>query len=192
MLCATYKFEHIFGLQKVFILPTGLKELNCLQISWLQRIISCESLVWTHWATWPSTVKPFNDCCCTQYSLIPIQNNLKKRDVTVTEFKMQVTSAAWLPAATVVKPQYAVIQPGASEPHEARNHHGSRQTLQKASEMFAETAKCFEFVTLGRTGVGWKYFSYSFFYLCFRGNTPVQTQNNIFCVIPKPSTASEV
>lgn len=62
---------------------------------------------------------------------------LTKRDAT--EFKMQVTSAARLPAATVLKPQDAVFQPAASETHEARNHRRSRQTLQKASEMFAET-----------------------------------------------------
>lgn len=64
---------------------------------------------------------------------------LTKRDATATEFKMQVTSAARLPAATVLKPQDAVFQPAASETHEARNNRRSRQTLQKASEMFAET-----------------------------------------------------
>ena len=52
---------------------------------------------------------------------------------------MQVISSASLPAATALKPQYAVIHAGASEPHEASNHRGSQRILQKGSEMFAET-----------------------------------------------------
>lgn len=125
MLCTTCTNLNISVVcRKCFILPTGLKELDCLQISWLRRIISCESLVWVLLQT------------IFSYSR---SKQLTKRDATATEFKMQVTSAAWLPAATVLKPQDAVFQPAASETHEARNHRESRQTLQKASEMFAET-----------------------------------------------------
>lgn len=69
------------------------------------------------------------------YFIIPIYHQY----MMVTRIKMQVMLSASLPAATVLKPQHAIIHSGASGSHGASNHCRSPQILQKGSDIFAET-----------------------------------------------------